>query len=117
MNQRRTIIGVVLATLVLGVVGAAAAGEVILLRMAEPRTESGRAWRLFGLATLTTGLVAGLAVGAYVAASDVGSGSSASIVLFAFLEGGVIAGFVGVVLGSLVGAVLAVDLRRRPARP
>jgi len=117
MNQRRTITGFVLATLVLGVVGAVGAAEVVLLQMNEPRTGIGRAWRLFGLTTLTTGLLAGGVVGAYFAARDAGDGSSASIVAFAFMEGGVIAGFVGMVLGALVGVVLALDTRRRDVRP
>lgn len=116
MNQRRTITGFVLATLVLGVVGAVGAAEVALLRMNEPRTGSGRAWRLFGLTTLTTALLAGAVVGTCFAVGDAGAGGSASIVAFAFMEGGVIAGFVGMVLGALVGVVLALDTRRRDVR-
>lgn len=117
MQHRRMIIGFVLATAVFGVVGAAAAGEVALLQMAEPRTRSGRAWRRLGLVTLTTGLLAGAVVGIGVAAVDAVAGAAPSVVLFAFLEAGVIAGFVGIVLGALVGAVLAVDSGSREIRP
>ena len=113
MNQRRTVIGCVLASLAFGVVGVAAAGEVVLLRMPEPGTGPGRAWRLFGLTTLTSGIIAGAIVGTFFATSAAGAGDSVSIVAFAFLEGGAIAGFAGLALGSLVGAVLALDRRRR----
>ncbi len=117
MNQRRTVIGFVLATLTLGVVGAVAASEVVLLHMPEPQTGGGRAWRLFGLTSLTTGLVVGAVAGTVFAVRDAGAGGSAAVVCFAFLEGGVLAGVVGLVLGALVGAVLALDVHRRDVRP
>jgi hypothetical protein len=96
------------ACLLLGVVGAAAVGEVYLLR-ARPRTPEGRRWRLLGLTTLSSAFVAGLLAGA--AAVVVGLRHPATA-FFAFLEGGLLGGAVGLVVGVCVSAGLAWALRR-----
>jgi hypothetical protein len=92
-----------------GAIGAALVAEAVLL-MIRPSTRGGWAARLMGLTTLTTGLVAGLVGGVVGVARGLDYPPTA---WFAFIEGGVIGGCVGLLLGGLVGAVLAVDVLRQ----
>lgn len=98
-----------LAVVCLGLVGLVLVGEIALLR-ARPRAARQRAWRLFGLTALTAALVTGLVGGVVGLVRGLDYPPTA---FFAFLEGGVLGGALGLLLGSAVGAVLAVDLRRQ----
>ncbi|MEN0130493.1 MAG: hypothetical protein AAGC49_13695 [Brevundimonas sp.] len=93
-----------------GAVGLAVLGEVLLLR-ARPRTPAEQTWRLAGLTTLTTVLVAGLVGG--VVGLVIGMRTYAPTAWFAFIEGGLAGGFCGLLVGAAVATVLALDLRRQ----
>ncbi|MCW2796392.1 hypothetical protein [Nocardioides sp.] len=97
-----------------GPVGLTLVGFVLLLRMRIPHTVAGQSWRILGLSACGTAVGAG-AVGGVVGLV-LGRDYPPTLV-FAFLEGGVIAGVPGFVLGTLVGAVAAVAHLRRFGRP
>lgn len=103
------VVAAVLAIVCLGALGLALVGEIALLRT-RPRADRQRAWRLFGLTALTAALVAALLGGVVGVVRGL---DYPPTVFFAFLEGGVIGGVAGLLLGTAVGAVLAVDLRRQ----
>jgi hypothetical protein len=92
-----------------GVVGLALLAEIVLLRTGLPVTPRGRAWRTFGLATLTTALaVELLGTLTLVALSD----RTGAALVWALLLGGLLL-VPGLFVGALVGATLSVDAYRR----
>jgi hypothetical protein len=112
---RLLILGVLMAAL-LGLVGLLLTAEGALLLLPLPRTVQQRAWRLLALTAVTTGLISGGVGGGYFALADLWGGTaSVSQSVFAFFEGGVLFGAAGLILGALVGAVVAMDYRRRNA--
>jgi hypothetical protein len=111
-TQTRVVIFVVvgaLSTVSLGLLGLVTFAETVLLlwRANQPTAQ---AWRLLALTALTTTLVAGLAGGVLGLVRGLQHPSTA---YFAFLEGGVLAGAPGMLVGACVGTVLALDLRRQ----
>ena len=113
MTRRLLILGVV-STVLLGFVGLLIAAEVALLVLPSPVAVRQQAWRLLALTALTTGLIAGVVGAGYFGIADLlGGMQTPSQSMFAFFEGGVIFGAPGVILGALVGSILALDCRRR----
>jgi hypothetical protein len=92
-----------------GLVGLVVLAEVLLLTRTPPTTPRGRAWRLLGLTTLTTGLVVELL--GTVTFVVLGDRTGAALV-WAFFLGG-LALVPGLLAGALVGCALAVDGYRR----
>lgn len=98
----------VAGALLLGALGASLVAEGVLLTMPLPRSATGRAWRTFGLTSVSTGLAAGLigfAIGAFES-TPIGYG----VIL------GALVGVGGLVLGALAGAVVSLDQYRRDGR-
>src|SRR5262249_2313585 len=61
LHDRTTrLIAAVLVASMFGVVGLMVLGDLLLVRMRRPATSVRRAWRVFGVTTLSTGLSAGL---------------------------------------------------------
>lgn len=96
-----------------GPVGLTIVGFALLLRMRTPQTVAGQSWRIMGLTACGTAVSAG-AIGGVVGL--VLGWDYPPTLAFAFLEGGIIAGVPGSLLGTLVGAVLGVAHIRRAGR-
>ena len=107
------VVGIVVAVL-FGAVGALAALSVALLAAPTPSTARGRAVRLGALIALAIGLVAGVAGGVWGFQRGL---EYPPTVFFAFIEGSLLFGVPGLVLGALVGAAVALVQLRRTRDP
>jgi hypothetical protein len=92
-----------------GVVGLLAVGEVLLLGMRLPMTSAGRAWRMFGLATISTGLSTGTFATVTLALRSNGSEQALT---WAVILGGFLV-LPGLIVGAVVDVTLSVDYYRR----
>jgi hypothetical protein len=109
-HRTRWIVAAVLGAACLGLGGLVVVAEAALLRW-RPGSVREETWRLAGLATCTTALVAGV-VGGVVGLLR-GLAVYPPTAFFAFLEGGALGAALGLLVGAGVGVVLAADLRRR----
>lgn len=97
------------AVVCFGLVGLVLVGEVALLG-SRPTSVREQASRVLALTATTTALVAGVIGGVIGLVRGLEYPPTA---FFAFLEGSVLAGIPGLLIGACVGAVLAADLRRQ----
>jgi hypothetical protein len=96
-----------------GPVGLVIVGFALLLRMRPPHSVAGQSWRILGLSACGTAVSTG-AVGGVVGL--VLGWDYPPTRVFAFIEGGIIGGAPGFLLGTLVGAGLVVAHVLRAAR-
>jgi hypothetical protein len=116
-RARQVLVLGVVSTALLGLVGFLIAAEVALLLLPPPVGVKHQAWRLLALTALTTGLIAGVVGAGYFGITGLRNGmQDPSSSVFGFFEGGVILGAPGLILGALVGSILAFDHRRRIGR-
>jgi hypothetical protein len=93
-----------------GPVGLTIVGFALLLRMRTPHSVAGQSWRIMGLSACGTAVSTG-AIGGVVGL--VLGWDYPPTRVFAFVEGSVIAGVPGFLLGILVGAMLVFAHIRR----
>jgi len=100
-----------------GLVGLLIAAEIALLLLPPPVGVEKQARRFLALTAVTTALIAGVVGAGYFGVADLLAGlQKPSQSVFAFFDGGVIFGVPGLILGALVGSILALDYRGQAGR-
>ena len=115
-NTRRVLILGVVLTVLLGLVGLLIAAEVALLLLPPPVGVEKQARRFLALTAVTTALIAVVGAGYFGVADLLAGLQKPSQSAFAFFDGGVIFGVPGLILGALVGSILALDYRGQAGR-
>jgi hypothetical protein len=99
-----------------GLVGLLIAAEIALLLLPPPVGVEKQARRFLALTAATTALIAGVDAGYFGVADLLAGMQKPSQSVFAFFDGGVIFGVPGLILGALVGSILALDYRGQAGR-